>query len=94
MKAIWNDQVIAESEHTKLVEENHYFPPGSVKQKYLKFSDTRTECPWKGTASYFHLDVDDKTLKDAAWKYPDPKTEPAEVIRDYIAFGDAVHVQP
>ncbi|MEL7340639.1 MAG: DUF427 domain-containing protein, partial [Bacteroidota bacterium] len=29
MKAIWNGQVIAESDETKVVEGNHYFPADS-----------------------------------------------------------------
>jgi uncharacterized protein (DUF427 family) len=47
-KAIWNYKVIAESNDTVVIEGNHYFPRGSVKQEYLRPSDTRTTCPWKG----------------------------------------------
>lgn len=32
MRAIYNDQVIAESENTVVVEGNHYFPENSVKK--------------------------------------------------------------
>ena len=35
-KAIWNGKVIAESDQTKVIEGNHYFPPESVRQVYLK----------------------------------------------------------
>jgi uncharacterized protein (DUF427 family) len=32
MRAIYNDQVIAESNSTVVVEGNHYFPPDSIKR--------------------------------------------------------------
>jgi uncharacterized protein (DUF427 family) len=50
MKAIWKDTIIAESDDTKAIEGNHYFPPETVKKEYLKTTDTHTICPWKGKA--------------------------------------------
>ena len=85
MKALFNDQVIAESDQTEVVEGNHYFPPASVNPKYLADSDRHTICPWKGEASYYTLEVDGKTAQDAAWYYPEPK-EAATNIKDYVAF--------
>ncbi len=85
MKAIWNNQVIAESNDTVIVEGNHYFPADAVKKELLKPSDTHTTCPWKGLASYYSLTVDGKTNEDSAWFYPEPK-EAAKEIKDYIAF--------
>ena len=52
MKAIWNGQVIAESDKTVVIEGNHYFPRDSVKSEFLSDSETHTVCAWKGTASY------------------------------------------
>ena len=52
MKAVWNDQVIAESDDTVVVEGNHYFPANSLKREFFSDSDTTSVCPWKGTASY------------------------------------------
>jgi uncharacterized protein (DUF427 family) len=91
-KAIWNDEVLAESDDTVVVEGNHYFPPGSVKTEFFKGSDTRTRCHWKGTASYFDVVVDGDTNKDAAWFYPAPSDAAAE-IRDYVAFWRGVKVE-
>ncbi|MBE9586468.1 DUF427 domain-containing protein [Mucilaginibacter sp. JRF] len=91
MKATWNDQVIAESDATIVIENNHYFPPESVKQEYLQGSDTHTTCPWKGLASYHTISVDGRENKDAAWYYPDPKDAAAE-IKGYIAFWKGVKV--
>jgi uncharacterized protein (DUF427 family) len=32
-KAIWNGQIIAESDRCEVVEGNHYFPPQTVKRE-------------------------------------------------------------
>ncbi|MDE3205634.1 MAG: DUF427 domain-containing protein, partial [Acidobacteriota bacterium] len=61
IRATWNGAVIAASDHTVVVEGNHYFPPESVNRKYLTNSDTHTRCPWKGTAIYYTLSVDGNT---------------------------------
>ena len=34
-KAIWNNQIIAESDETIVVEGNHYFPINAVKKEFL-----------------------------------------------------------
>lgn len=91
MKAIWENEVIAESDKTIEVEGNAYFPPEDVNHGYLLESDTHTTCPWKGKASYYTVKVNGSQLKDAAWYYPDPKEE-ASHIKDYIAFWKGVRV--
>jgi len=91
MRAIYNNQVIAESDHTLIVEGNHYFPPDSVKKEFLTASDTHTTCPWKGVASYYGVIVNGKKAVDGAWYYPNPKVL-AEDIKGYIAFWNGVKV--
>jgi uncharacterized protein (DUF427 family) len=91
MKAIWNDTVIAESDHTKVVENNHYFPADSIKKEFFKKTDTHTNCPWKGIASYYSLDVQGKENKDAAWYYPEAK-HAAKEIEGHVAFWKGVQV--
>lgn len=91
MKAIWNGQIIAESDDTVVVEGNHYFPKESVKADLLTDSSTHTTCPWKGVASYYSLSVDGKTNPDAVWYYPDPKPA-ASQIKDRVAFWKGVEV--
>lgn len=91
MKAIWNNQVIAESDETIIIEGNHYFPPNTIKEEFFKSSDTHTVCPWKGTASYYTLDVEGEQNKDAAWYYPETK-DLASKIKGYVAFWKGVKV--
>ena len=91
VEAVWNDQVIAHSDRTVVVEGNHYFPPEDVDCSLLEKSETTTECPWKGTAHYYTIELDGERLEDAAWYYPDPKPEAAK-IRGRIAFWNGVEV--
>jgi uncharacterized protein (DUF427 family) len=92
MKATWNNVVLAESENTVVVEGNHYFPVESINKEYFTHSDTHTTCSWKGEASYYNLQVDDKENEDAAWYYPNPK-EAASNIKDHVAFWKGVKVE-
>jgi uncharacterized protein (DUF427 family) len=89
MKAQWNGEIIAESADTVVVEGNHYFPPESIKKEYFKPSNKKSTCPWKGEASYYTLEVNDKENPDAAWYYPNPK-EAASNIKDRVAFWRGV----
>ena len=91
-KATWNGITLAESNETIQVEGNHYFPPDSIKADHFKPSDLHTTCPWKGVASYYHLEASGETSENAAWFYPEPK-EAASNIKDYVAFyGNKVQI--
>lgn len=92
MKAVWNGNVIAESDDTVVVEGNHYFPLNSVRSDYLRPSNSKSSCPWKGQASYYSLEVDGKQNPDAAWFYAEPKPA-AKEIKDRVAFWKGVQVQ-
>jgi uncharacterized protein (DUF427 family) len=92
MKAIWNGQVIAESDETVVVEGNHYFPADSINKEYFKASETHSTCPWKGVASYYSLDVNGTENQDAAWYYPQA-SELAKNIEGYVAFWKGVQVE-
>jgi uncharacterized protein (DUF427 family) len=91
MKATWNNTVIAESNDTKVVENNHYFPAHSIKKEHFKNSATQSNCPWKGVASYYSVEVGGDVNKDAAWYYPDAK-HAAKEIEGYVAFWKGVKV--
>jgi uncharacterized protein (DUF427 family) len=90
-RATWNGKVIAESNRTIEVEGNYYFPLDDVKTEFLKPSSTKTVCSWKGTASYYTLELDGKKNADAAWFYPEPK-DAAQNIRGFVAFWKGVTV--
>ncbi|GAA6008212.1 DUF427 domain-containing protein [Rhodotorula paludigena] len=85
VKVTYKGSTIAESSSTRIVEGNHYFPPGDVKKEYFGPSDTHTVCPWKGKASYYSLKIGDEVVPDAAWYYPQAY-EKAKDIEGYVAF--------
>ena len=91
MKAKWNGELIAETEDTVVVEGNHYFPADSLKREFFVASDHTSTCPWKGEASYYHVVVNGRENKDAAWYYPAPKSAAAQ-IAGRVAFWRGVEV--
>ena len=90
-KATVSGTVIASSDETIVIEGNHYFPPDSIEWEHFAPTELTTGCPWKGTANYYDVKVDDEVLPNAAWTYRDPKEAAAE-IKDYVAFYPAVSV--
>lgn len=91
-KASWKGKVIAESKKCVEVEGNQYFPSDDVKKEFLKPSDFKSTCPWKGEASYYDVVVEGETNKDAAWYYPEPSPA-AKNIKGYVAFWNGVKVE-
>ena len=62
-----------------------YLPRDDVRMDRLRPATGKTECEWKGTASYFDAVVEQEVRRRAAWTYRDPK--PAfEALRNHIAF--------
>lgn len=99
MQAIWNGQVVAEADKDDLIyiERNWYFPPSSVKQEFLRKSDTPYTCPWKGESQYFDVGQGDTWSRDSAFSYPSPNPSAIEVVKkdfsNYIAFWRDIAVQ-
>ena len=91
-KAMWEGTVIAESNQTVEVEGNQYFPSNAIHKEYFQPSNEHSVCPWKGTASYYDLEVNGKRNPAAAWYYPDPKPA-AKQIKDHVAFWKGVTVE-
>ena len=92
-RAIWNGQVIAETDDYETVEGNTYFPPESLNREFFAESNHTSKCFWKGVASYYHVVVNGEQNTDAAWYYPDPKAK-ASNIKGYVAFWRGVVVEP
>ena len=98
MKAIWNEQVVAEAPEDELIriEGNWYFPPKSLKRQFFEESDHKTFCPWKGESSYYDVVVHEKRNEFGAWYYPVPKDGSAERVKkdfaNYVAFWNGIEI--
>jgi len=73
-------QVIAETNRPVLLYETglptrYYIPKLDVRMDLLHPTDTVTHCPYKGAASYWSLQLGDKTYSDFVWGYPRPIPE-------------------
>jgi uncharacterized protein (DUF427 family) len=74
----------------------YYLPPADVRTDLLVPSHRRgSHCEWKGGARYWHVRVDARVARDAAWSYPDPFDEYAPLaghLAFYCAAMDACRV--
>jgi uncharacterized protein (DUF427 family) len=90
VRVVLGGEKIAETKRARFLFETglptrYYIPREDVRMDLLTASDTRTACPYKGTAAYWTARVDDKDFPDIAWSYPEPTPE-ASRIRDYLCF--------
>lgn len=92
MKAIWNGQVLAESESVLMYEGVYYFPMESIKSDFIHSSDTHTFCTKKGKAHYYNIVVKGQVNFDAAWNYPS-MTDNQLMLSNYIAFWKGVEFE-
>ncbi len=62
-----NDQLVAESDRAHVMFEMghapvYYFPPDAFVAEFFYKSDRQTHCPYKGIASYWHLNLGDRMV--------------------------------
>ncbi len=91
MKATWHSAVLADSDDTVVVENNHYFSQESLAREHLRESTHTSTCSWKGTAHYYDVVVGEAVNANAAWYYPEPK-DAAKQIKGRVAFWKGVAV--
>jgi uncharacterized protein (DUF427 family) len=92
-----NGTTIAETDRPKVLSETalgnrYYIPRTDVREELLRPSDTRTVCPYKGTAEYWSVQVGDTVLDDAVWSYPEASGD-SSGVQGYLSFDhDAITV--
>jgi uncharacterized protein (DUF427 family) len=63
----------------------YYLPLADLRLDLLAPSATESHCPYKGTASYWHLDINGKRYDDWVWIYRTPLAE-SQKIAGLAAF--------
>ena len=53
----------------------YYLPLTDVRTDLLRPSATTTGCPYKGTASYWSIELGGESIEDVVWTYPSPLPE-------------------
>ena len=85
-------QVVAESGRARMLFETglparYYLPRDDVRMELLKSSERHSDCPYKGSADYWHLNLEGEAFEDLVWSYPEPVMEAAR-IKGYLCFFD------
>lgn len=62
-----------------------YIPREDARLALYETSGQRTHCPYKGDASYFHLNANGTHAENAVWSYEAPFAA-MEAIRGHLAF--------
>jgi len=63
----------------------YYIPPHHVRLELMTLNGHRTQCEYKGSASYYDISLDGRTVENVAWVYTDPLPG-YEAIRGRVAF--------
>ncbi len=84
------DEKVADSRQPRLLFETglpvrYYLPKTDVRMDLLTPTNLKTECPYKGTASYYSVSAGGDRHENLVWWYPQPVQESAD-IAGYVSF--------
>jgi len=90
IRVAFNHKVIADSRRVKLLLESgrvpvYYFPDDDIRTEFLADSEHTTSTA-KGKTRYWHLELGERLVRDAAWAYPEPPRSGNPDLRGYRAF--------
>jgi uncharacterized protein (DUF427 family) len=90
IRVVFAGQTIADSSRCQRVLENshppvYYIPREDIREEFLRPGSGRSFCEYKGSASYWSLQVGEKSSPNAGWSYEAP-SKSFSAIRGYIAF--------
>jgi uncharacterized protein (DUF427 family) len=70
----------------------YYLPKTDVRMDLLVPSESSTECPYKGTAEYWSIEIGDTVGDDLAWSYPFPAHESAPIAGLICFYNEKVDI--
>ncbi len=83
-------RVVADTQNALVLREASYpsvayIPRADVDAALLVRTAHKTQCPYKGEASYYSINVDGRIAENAIWSYEHPFADVAE-IAGHVAF--------
>lgn len=69
-----------------------YVTRADTRMDLLQPSPRKTQCPYKGEASYFSVTSGDKTAEDAVWSYEKPYPAMQEIAGRLAFYPDKVEI--
>lgn len=86
----YNETFVVDSVRSRLLFEDghipmYYFPKDDIETKYLSKTDLITNCPYKGNATYWTLEINGRQVVNAAWSYEKP-LDSQQQLKGLIAF--------
>jgi uncharacterized protein (DUF427 family) len=86
---------IAESRQPRILFETglpprYYLPLTDYRLDLLRPSQTRTRCPYKGTAEYYSVEIDGTRHEDLVWTYPTPVPESVKIAGLAAPYSEKV----
>ena len=92
VRAMYDGNVVAESDDVKVVEGMTYFPIESIRRDLLLESPVTSRCFWKGKATYWHVQGDQDVAPNGAFMYERPWPLARRLVTDRVAFWQGVTV--
>ncbi len=90
VRIVFNGVTIADTQSSlRILETSHppvyYLPTSNIRMEFFKLTTQHTFCEWKGTASYYTIQVGSLVADSVAWTYPNPDPRYLQ-LRDHFAF--------
>jgi uncharacterized protein (DUF427 family) len=90
-------QVVADSSQPRILFETglpprYYVPLTDVRMELLRPSATQTQCPYKGTATYWSLVVDGAVHEDVVWIYRSPFAESQKIAGLACFYNEKIDI--
>jgi uncharacterized protein (DUF427 family) len=98
VKVLVNGEVVAETNRPTILFETglpprYYIPPEDFREEALVPSDKETQCPYKGVASYYSVEVGGEQVEDLIWYYSEPIPEAAKMKGHLAFFNEKVDLE-
>ena len=98
VEVIVNGVTVADSHSPTLLFETglptrYYLPLTDVRTEFLRPSASVTSCPYKGTASYWSLEVDGERSEDVVWIYASPLPESIRIAGLACFYNERVDIR-